>query len=218
MAKQIPLLYPVTPAMGEEDFQQSPSNEAAVRMVTAHHGPGALLLLGPRGTGKSHLAQIWMKRHNAKPLDAHSDAALLRSGGSFVWEDADKTEWNVTEQESAFHVLNLVREECATLLITATEPPAHWPLTLADLRSRLLAIPVAQIETPDDTLTAGLLLKHLNDRQLRVSEDVLNYLVTRTPRDGAAIADLVDMLDKAALAEARALTVPFIKSVMGHSP
>lgn len=211
MSQQLPLCYPIDPLLDEEHFLPASSNAQAVRLLA--HVTGTLLLFGPQGSGKSHLATIWQKRHNALRIDA-SKAPCDLPAPHLVWEDADKTTWNMAAQENAFHALNMVKENGHALLITATTPPAQWPLQLADLRSRLLAIPVARLEAPDDALTAGLILKHVHERQLRLGEDALNYLVTRAPRDGAAIATLIETLDKAALAQARALTIPFIKTVI----
>jgi chromosomal replication initiation ATPase DnaA len=205
MTGQIPLLLPVEPAFGEDDFMVTPSNADAAR-ITREHQAGTLLLLGPSGSGKSHLAAIWGERMQARPPEWEQPAQPAT-----LWEDADKTDWNDAAQKNAFHLLNSVKESGAALLVTAATPPAQWPLTLADLRSRLLALPVAQIQAPDDGLTAGLLLKHLGDRQLRLSEETLHYLIPRLPRDGGRIAAIVAQLDEAALTQKRAITVPFIR-------
>jgi chromosomal replication initiation ATPase DnaA len=209
--QQIPLSLPVDTRMGEDDFLITPSNAAAVQLVNSS---ATLLLLGAKGTGKSHLAHIWQQRHRAQMFDILKTDVAALPASALVWEDADVSLWDNAAQEKAFHLLNTVKENKHVLLITATLPPAQWPLTLADVRSRLLAIQVARIETPDDTLVAGLLLKHFNDRQLRVSEEVLNYLIPRIARDGAMIEATVKRLDEAALASGRAITVPLVKTVL----
>lgn len=208
---QIPFALPVDPSMGEEDFLVTPSNQLATSQLTHSN---IVLLLGPKGTGKSHLAGIWQKRHDAASFDITQPNIAHLSHGAMVWEDADRTVWNNTTQETAFHLLNTVKEKNIALLVTATLPPSGWPLTLADLRSRLLALPVAQIDMPDDALVAGLLLKHFKDRQLRVGEDVLNYIIPRIARDGFIIEQTVKKLDEASLANNRAITIPLAKSVL----
>ncbi len=210
MAQQIPFALPVDPSMGEDDFLITPSNQTA---ATQLYSDNATLLLGPKGTGKSHLARIWQKRRNAVAFDI-SSTNIGTLSQAVLWEDADATHWNAQAQEAAFHLLNTVKEKKLPLLITATTPAAQWNLTLADLRSRLLAIHVASIDMPDDALVAGLLLKHFKDRQLRVSEDVLSYIIPRIARDGAAIEGLVKQLDELSLANNRAITIPLIKKVL----
>ena len=197
--------------MGEEDFLVTPSNQLATSLLTTSKH---ILLLGPKGTGKSHLARIWQKRHGAILFDINKTDIATISGDAMVWEDADRTLWDSNTQATAFHLLNTVKEKQIALLVTATTPPTQWPLTLADCRSRLLALPVAQIDTPDDTLVAGLLLKHFKDRQLRVNEDVLNYIITRIPRDGFVIGQIVQQLDELSLANNRAITIPLARSIL----
>jgi chromosomal replication initiation ATPase DnaA len=212
MPQQIPFTLPVEPAMGEDDFLLTPSNaEAAALLKSAN---GSVLLLGPTGSGKSHLARIWTKPRFAQALDFHNATVdALEEASAWVWEDADKTAWSAALEQKAFHILNAVKERRLSLLLTATQAPASWPLQLADLRSRLLSLPVAQLHAPDDTLVAGLLVKHLKDRQIRVGEDVLTYLIPRLPREGAKIEDAVKRLDEAALSGKRAVTVPLVKEI-----
>jgi chromosomal replication initiation ATPase DnaA len=198
--------------MGEEDFLVTPSNADAAAMIKE---PGTLLLLGPKGSGKSHLARIWKTRNSADVIDFSALApAALGNKKALVWEDADQTDWNSASEARAFHLLNSAKENKITLLITASAAPAQWSLSLPDLRSRLLALPVAQLNAPDDALMAGLLLKHLNDRQLRVTEDVMDYLLARLPREGSKIAEAVKLLDEASLAHARAITVPLARDIL----
>lgn len=209
-AQQIPLALPVDPSMGEDDFLITPSNQTAAAQL---HSDTPTLLLGPKGTGKSHLARIWQKRRTAIAFDVtRTNIGTLSQ--AVVWEDADSSDWNAQTQEAAFHLLNTVKEKKLPLLITATKPPAAWGLTLADLRSRLLALHVASIDMPDDALVAGLLLKHFKDRQLRVSEDVLSYIIPRIARDGAVIESTVRQLDELSLANNRAITIPLVKKVV----
>lgn len=174
-----------------------------------------LLLLGPSGSGKTHLAHIWQQNHQASIFSFSSFTfGSPKPASAWLWEDADRTPWTAKNQEDAFHFLNLAREHALHFLITSSTPVKDWPLTLADLRSRLLALPVATINLPDDVLVSGLLLKQFHDRQLRITEEVMNYLIPRLPRDGAQILAIIDALDKAALINHRAITIPLVKTVV----
>ena len=192
-------------------------NALATRMLHDRWRTNSLLLLGPKGSGKSHLTHIWQEKNLAVLIDLHTLDLGREKAKAFILKDADKISWKNNLEEKTFHLLNYCRENNIQILITATMAPAHWPLQLADLRSRLLAIDVAPLEQPDDSLVAGLLLKHFGDRQLRVDEEILNYLVPRIARDGGVIADIVGQIDAAALRDKRAITIPLIRQTLQNN-
>ena len=87
-------------------------------------------------------------------------------------------------------------------------------MSLADLRSRLLAIPTIAVLPPDEGLIGAILVKLFADRQTIVGEDVLTYLLSRIERSFAAAGSVVDRLDRAALAAGRRITVPLARQVL----
>ncbi len=202
---------PLEPGMGREDFLVTASNRAAFEAVTrwpatpddAH----ALALVGPPGAGRTHLAEIWRTEHGAlrcSPDDLSVEAVpTLLARGALVLEDMPGRRLDET---ALFHLLNLARQEGAFVLLTATASPATWPMRLPDLRSRLAALPLVTLEPPDDELLRAVLVKLFADRQLRVDEKVVSYLLVRMERSLAAAARLVAALDAAALAERRNIT------------
>jgi chromosomal replication initiation ATPase DnaA len=102
------------------------------------------------------------------------------------------------------------------LLLASREPPARWTIGLADLRSRLLAAPAIAVEAPDDALLGALLVKLFADRQLRISEDLIAYLLPRIERSFAAAQMVVAALDEAALAGQRAVTVRLARDILNR--
>lgn len=222
-ATQIPLALPHRVALDGDDFFVSPSNQAAVDWIDRWPDwPGRLLLLvGPYGAGKSHLAAVWRQATGAAlrhgPELTPADLEWVRAGRPMAVEDCGAG-LDQARQVLLFHMINAMREtgqeSGGSLLLTAENAPAHWPLTLPDLASRLRAAPVARIEAPDDSLMAALLVKQFSDRQLRVGADLLGYLLPRIERSFAALCEAVERLDAAALAEQRPITVPFARKVL----
>jgi chromosomal replication initiation ATPase DnaA len=209
--RQLALELPHRPAFGLEDFLVSHSNEAAVALIDRWPDwpVGAAVLTGPAGSGKSHLANVWRARANAQIVSA---AAITRdnlpdliSGGALVAEDLDKS---AIDEQALFHVLNLVREQKIAVLLTAVRPPGELDVRLPDLRSRLRALPVAEIAPPDDALLRAVLVKLFADRQLAVDPAVIAYLLNRMERSMEAARHLVEETDKLALAMQRAVTKP----------
>jgi chromosomal replication initiation ATPase DnaA len=215
--RQLVFDLPHRPALEREDFLVSRSNAEAVAFIDSWPSwPSyALALVGPPGSGKTHLAEVWRRTSNAARLaaEALSEASVpsLLSSGALVVEDAPGTQLN---ERALFHLLNLAREQHASLLLTSTETPAAWNPRLPDLASRLKALPVAALGLPDDDLLRGVLVKLFSDRQIAVDEAVISYLLARIPRALAAARALVAEIDRRALEEKAEVTRNFVARVL----
>jgi chromosomal replication initiation ATPase DnaA len=184
------------------DFLCGPSNETALALIDRwiDWPARAIALIGPEGSGKSHLAAIWAKAAGARvitggAIDAASVPEAL-SAGAVAIEDADRSE---LDEAALFHLINLAREQSAYVLITARMTPASWPTRLPDLASRLRALPVVTLDPPDDALLAAVLVKLFADRQLAVDERLIEFLVRRIERSFAAVRTAVAELDREAM-------------------
>ena len=215
-ARQLPLDLGHRPALGDEDFLVAPSNADAVAWIDRWPDwqASGLVLYGPGACGKTHLAHVWQAQTGAPHVLAgdlgNAPRAILGDARACVVEGA-----SVADEAALFHLYNVLVERGGHLLLTDREPPAHWSIRLADLRSRLLALPAVQMGAPDDQLFAAVLVKLFNDRQLEIGEEVVNYLLNRIERSSAVACDLVGRLDIAALAQRRRITVPFVREVLG---
>lgn len=205
-------------ARGREDFLVAPSNEAAVAQIDAWPDwPGPTIALsGPQGSGKTHLAEVWHEMSGAERLDASvlegGDVPALVAKRHLIIEDLDTL--SDLGERTLFHLLNLVKEEKASLLLTARAAPARLAIRLPDLASRLKALPHAELGAPDDALLAGVLVKLFDDRQLRVNEALVAYLASHIERSIAIARDVVDALDRSSLSGKRAITVPLAAQVL----
>ena len=219
MAKpvQMPLDLGGGPSYAAADFLAADSNrEALTRIERWKEWPSfALALIGPAGSGKTHLAHLFAGHARAIIVDAglvRSDGvAGLAEGPAVVVEDIARG----VDEPALLHLFNLLRERGRALLLTGREPPARWSVALADLRSRLTALPVTTIGPPDEALLGALLVKLFADRQLRIGQDLPAYLLPRLERSFDAVRAAVDALDKAALARGRAVTPALAREVLG---
>jgi chromosomal replication initiation ATPase DnaA len=218
--KQLALDLPLDPRYGREDFLVSPSNDAAYSLI--EHWPDwpdtILLLRGPRGSGKSHLASIWATAAKAWTANAGEITSErvphLVSNGAVVIEDADRGH---RDERALFHLLNLVRERKASLLVTCEAPPDRWGLQTPDLLSRLRLAPSVALGAPDDALLKAVLVKLFVDRQLVVDTSVVDYIALRIERSLQRAAEIVAELDREALSRGRRISRPIAAVVLGSA-
>jgi chromosomal replication initiation ATPase DnaA len=200
---------PHAESLSRDNFLEGPANAAALALVDAWpEWPNrTMLLAGPEGSGKSHLAAIWAEQAGARATSAHAlsaaDVPAELATGALVVEDLRAASF---DERALFHLLNLAREDDAYILITARELPSVLDIELRDLRSRLRALPVVSLQPPDDHLFRALIVKFCADRQLAVDEQVVSYLVTRLERSYAAARQAIALLDAEGLRQGRPVT------------
>ena len=223
MSEQLSFDLPVRAALGRDDFFISPSNALAVALIDAPHSWSnhKLLLVGPNGSGKTHLAHVWAVQTGAQLISAtdlveSAVPELLQT--PIVVEDAEQIAGDKILETTLFHLHNLAQAEAKPLLITAQTAPQRWALALPDLASRLQAILIARLDPPDDTLLTALLMKLFADRQLNPAPDVIPFLSRRIDRSFAAAQAVVASLDKAALAAKRPITRAFASATLDKTP
>lgn len=219
MIRQLAFALPNSEALTREDFFVAPSNALALQTVEGWQDwPGRkLLLIGPEGAGKTHLAHVWSARSGAVivagPDLATLDVAAL-AGKPVAVEDADRIG---PAEAQLFHLHNLATSGAA-LLLTARTPPRDWGLSLPDLISRMQATQIARLEAPDDALLSAVLVKLFADRQVAVPSNLIPYLISRMPRSVGAARALVAELDARALAAGRPITRALAGEVLGDLP
>ena len=207
--RQLAFALPHAESLTRDNFLEGPANAAGLALVDSWPDwPNRIMLLvGPEGSGKSHLAAIWAEEAGARSTSAHALTAAAVPGalatGALVVEDLKSSD---LDERALFHLINLAREDEAYLLITARLPPSAFEVELRDLRSRLRAVPVVSLLPPDDQLFRALIVKFCADRQLAVDETVVSYLTTRIERSYAAVRQAVEFLDAEALRLGRPVT------------
>ena len=209
MSRQLAFDLPMREARGRADFFVSPANATALAAIERWRDwpQGKLVLMGPAGSGKTHLAHVWATLTDASVVDAGdlggADLPELAARGAVCVENADH---GLSDERALFHLHNLLAEAGGALMITARTPPRDWGLSLPDLQSRLFAAPVASLAAPDDALLRAVLLKQFADRQVIVSPTLVDWLIPRIERSFEAVQDAVERLDSASLSESRPLT------------
>ena len=162
MTEQLTFDLPIRTSKGRDDFFVSASNAAALHAVEhmtiwPHR---MMMIVGPKGSGKSHLAAIWADQNAAL-----SPGGAPQDGRNYVVDNLDAWVGTPDTEEALFHLYNHIQKSNTHLLITGPKPPYRSAITLSDLASRLSTIPVTTLEDPDDALLGAVLTKQFRDRQ-----------------------------------------------------
>lgn len=218
---QLLLPFDLVPSYGRDDFLVGKPNEAAFSYIARYPrwlAPAALII-GPEGSGKSHLAAIFAVESNARTMRgdhlAFDDVPQLAKSGALVIEDADQFP---PDERALFHLINLARETGLLLVITARKPPEDWGLATPDLLSRLRAQPRLALGEPDEAMLGALLVKLFADRQVVVEANVVSYAMARIGRSYRAVLALVATLDRLSLARKRPITRALVAEALGEVP
>jgi chromosomal replication initiation ATPase DnaA len=215
--RQLAFALPHAESLSRDDFLEGPSNAQALALV--ENWPDwpsrIMMIVGPEGSGKSHLAAIWAAESGARIAAARALTPANVPGalatGALVVEHLEQGSF---DERALFHLLNLAREEGAFVLITGRVPPSAYTVELRDAGSRLRALPVVTLASPDDQMLRALIVKFCADRQMTVDESVVSFLAARIERSFVAARRAVELLDAESLRLRRPVTRALASEVL----
>lgn len=217
-AQQLPLDLSRRPGFSRDELVVTPANAAAVALVDRWPDwPSPVVVLaGPAGAGKSHIAEVWRQRSGALPVARGSiEAAAIEAASArpILIDGVD----GPVDEAGLFHLINAVRAAGSNLLLTSRRFPAAWRIGLPDLVSRLRAATIVEIAEPDDLLLSAVMTKLFADRQIQVEPHVVSYIANRIERSLSTAMRVVDRLDAAALSRqtriSRSLAAEIVSSM-----
>ncbi len=198
-------------------FDDSTKSQLEVLFNKKLWGTNSLFICGDEGTGKTHLANIYATRFKAPIIDLKTtkDATITQtkllslSSNDCVLENIE-----YMDEHKLFHLLNMARENKRQIVLTSKIIPSQMSISLPDLKSRLLNAMLLKLEVPSDEVLYNVLLKQFIDRDIKVSSNVISYLILRIPRSVGYITNLVSYIDKEAMRAKAKITTPFLKKVL----
>ncbi|MGC6511670.1 MAG: HdaA/DnaA family protein [Parvibaculales bacterium] len=215
---QLILELPHLPALGREDFLVAESNAEAAGLIDDYPvwSRPVKALVGPMASGKSHLAAVWSLKAQAQLFSAveleENMLHVLMDAPALVIDDLDTIK--ASQESVLFHLYNHAIQSGKGLLLCARTPLSKLPVALPDLVSRLSAVETAHLKPPCDSLMSAVLVKLFHDRQIRVDERAISYIVPRMERSFEGLARIVDGIDHASLVGKKAVTIPLISGVL----
>jgi chromosomal replication initiation ATPase DnaA len=220
---QLPLTLPVRAARGRDAFYETGANARALAMLDDWRGwpLGRMALVGPKGSGKTHMLHVWAEEAGAvvlRPEDlAEADVPGLALSGAVALDDADRLhtlDHPEVAEVTLFHLYNLLGQESGALLLSGRTPPSRWKAGLPDLKSRLGSLSFARLGRPDDALVQAVVVKLFADRQVAVRATVPPLLALHLGRDLAALERAVADIDSYALARRREVTATLAREAL----
>lgn len=205
----LPLFF--KPVYTEKDFVVSSCNKEAYETILQWPlwPTNTIILYGPSGSGKTHLVHIWQHLSQAYDI-THESSLFLPEHHCLFIENIEQ----IKDESVLLHRYNMIKENKGFLLLTSRVHPKDLPFMIPDLMSRLLTVPSLRLGTPDETLLKDVCMKLINDRQLNIKPEVIEYIVTRMERSFATLRRIVDKLDKEALIQKHKITIPFVRQVL----
>lgn len=207
MNNQLVFDLPRRASLAREDFFVAASNALAISVIDNWEAWefNKAVLIGPKGAGKTHLANLWAEQVQGKICDLSTDFAGL-SPANYCVDDMQNCADNPDAQEALFHFHNRIIGAGKSLLFVGRGSVRDWGITLPDLASRLGQTDLAEISSPQDDLLMAVMAKEFSDRQVQVTQPTLSYLIRNMDRSFEALHHLVDALDHASLSAGRKIT------------
>ena len=199
-------------------------NEPVIHNLKMQNEP-YVFLFGINGTGKSHLLQAACHQAGKDgfpvvylPLAEEGLMPAMLEGlenmSLIALDDIQNVMGDEAWEQALFNLYNRVRETGANMIVSSIEPLASLNIKLADLKSRLFWGPTYKLTALSDKEKQLALQQRAKNRGLDLADDVVAYLLKRSPRDMNSLFVLFEKLDKASMVEKRKLTIPFIKNYL----
>ena len=226
--QQLPLLVQLRDDATLKNFLPFPLSEAllqGIKSLCAGEGDSVVFLHGNRGSGKSHLLQaachlageqaLYLPLRELQVYPPEEVLAGVETLGLVALDDLDAVLGDEAWELALFDLYNRSKEWGCRLLIAASGAPRVLDVSLADLRSRLSWGVVYQLPSVSDEEKQAILQFRATRRGLALPDEVAVFIVNRVPRDLERLLELLDKLDRASLVQKRALSIPFVKQVLG---
>ncbi len=212
--------FPKIENLDWRDFIESKENREAFSylMKWPNWTTNGVIIIGNSGVGKSHLAALWAQSANAvyilQESINHDARDMFKNNCNFI---LDNFENFLKYQDWLFNFYNIAKEKNRYFIIIDRLPPYLWKISLKDLNSRLLSLPVINIKNPEDELLFKITKKLAQDYGVIISDDTIQYILSTSERQVPIISNLLKILDKLSLQQKKHITTAFVKNYLQKS-
>ncbi|MBW4055040.1 MAG: DnaA regulatory inactivator Hda [Proteobacteria bacterium] len=214
--------FPITPMFSFDSFVPCEGNGAALRFALKIADPSdsecLLYLYGPSGSGKTHLLRsIAGSRFPylslREPLAPERLVTIFCSAGGLVVDDLQEMPDDPDLRRALWQLFNEFHTSGRTIAMAGALPPRELSNMDDHLTSRLLWGLVARLDTSDDNSRRMIIKKVADDHQIRIPDDVVDYILATTSREVGALITFFHQLYRFSMAEKRRITLPLAREV-----
>lgn len=214
--------FPLSPSFSFDSFVPCEGNAAALRFALRIADPAdpekLLYLHGPSGSGKTHLLKSiaaadfpYLSLRDC--FDPEKVMALFTNARGLVVDDLQAMPDDPALRRTLWELFNQFHTSGRAIAMAGQHPPRELTNLDDHLSSRLLWGLVARLDTSDDHSRHMILKKVADDRQIRIPDDVLDYILATASREVGALIENFNRLYRYSMAEKRRITLPLAREV-----
>ena len=216
---QLTFQFPFKTSYYEQDFYVSSNNFNAFKLIEGWpNWPGKNInIYGPKGCGKTHLANIFKKKIDSIYIKAEE----LENISSEIFTNKKKCliidNYKENIKESFFYsIINEANQNNQYIVVNSLEPLRKNNIKLKDLKSRFDTFIDLGIDLPTDDLLRVILTKSFSDKQIKVNVKLLEYIIKNIERSYEKIFKFIKDIDDASLSSGKSININLIKQVLNN--
>ena len=213
---QLTFKFPFKTNYFEEDFYVSANNFKAYKLIESwpKWSSKFVNIFGPSGCGKTHLANIFKQKINSffiKASDLNNDSlSAIKIKECLIIDDYK----NNVDEKLFYSILNQCLLSNQYIIINSLKSIQSFEFKLNDLKSRFSSFVAIGIGLPTDELIKVIISKNFSDKQVKIDEKLLVYILKNIDRSYEGIFDLIDKLDNFSLSTGKSININLIKKAL----
>jgi chromosomal replication initiation ATPase DnaA len=213
---QLTFKFPFKTNYFEEDFYVSENNFEAYKLIETWPSWSSRFvnIFGPSGCGKTHLANIFNKKINSFLIKAsdlkNNSLPNIKKKECLIIDEYQ----NNLEEKLFYSILNHCFLSNKYIIINSLRPIQSFEVKLNDLKSRFDSFVNIGIDLPTDELIKVIISKNFSDKQVKIDNKLLEYILKNIERSYKGIFDLIDKLDNFSLSAGKSININLIKKAL----
>jgi chromosomal replication initiation ATPase DnaA len=216
---QLIFKFPFKTKYYEQDFYVSGNNFSAYKLIESwpNWPDKCVNIYGPKGCGKTHLANILKKKINtviildAKKID-NEIISKLESVNCIIIDNYDQN----IEENFLYSILNHLKQLNGFIVINSLTPIQLMNFSLKDLSSRAKSFVNLGIDLPTDELLRVIISKYFSDKQIDISPKFSEYIIKNIERSYEKVFKFIKEIDDLSLSSGKSININLIKKVLNQ--